>query len=109
MPATIDQAFTRLLESFQPTKAVGVDAVIQYQLIGDPAAEFYATIRDAKLTLAHGRAPSAKITLTMSSADFFDMLHGKLGTMAAYTGGKMKIAGNLLFGLKLDPMFKFKD
>ena len=105
---TLETTFETLRRAFQPQKARGVEATIQYVLTGEGACEFFGTLRDGALELQAGRAPKPKVTLTMAVPDFWQMLEGKLGAMAAFTGRKLAVEGSVLFAMKLDPIFKFR-
>lgn len=104
----LEATFDTLRRAFRPEKARGVDAVVQYVLTGEGACEFYGSIRGGGLELQAGRAPKAKVTLTMAVPDFQEMTAGRLGAMAAYTGRRLKVDGSILFAMKLEPIFDFK-
>ena len=103
----VTRAMDVLKRTFQPDKAAGVDAIVQYVLTGPEGGEFYCTIKNKELALVAGKAPSARITMTMGSKDFLEMTTGKLSSMTAFTSGKLKVGGDMMFGMKLMPIFKF--
>ena len=100
------ESFAGLQRIFQPAGAANVDAVIQFVLTGEGAVEFYATIRHGAMTLAPGRAPS-KVSMRMAAGEFLDMVNGRLSTMDAFSSGKLKVGGNLIYAMKLATVFRF--
>lgn len=101
----VDAIMTGMATAFQPDKAAGADAVVQYNLTGDGGGEFYATIKEGKLEMAKGKAAAPKLTLTMDINDFVAMNSGQLNAMAAFSSGKLKLGGDMMFAMKLAPMF----
>lgn len=91
--------------AFQPDKAAGVDAVVQYMLTGDGGGEFNMTIRDGKIEVQPGKAASPKMTLTADTNDYYDIVTGKLNAMAAFSSGKLKLGGDMMFAMKLATFF----
>jgi putative sterol carrier protein len=47
-------------------------------------------------------------TLKMSSADFLDLMNGKLAAMQAYTSGKLKIEGDIVKSQLLEKLFRYQ-
>lgn len=99
---------TRMMASFDPQKAAGIDADIQLHLTGDHPGEWYVGIHDQQVTPHVGTAPSPKLTLGASSQDFMDIFTGKLDGMQAFIQGKIKISGDMMLAMKLINLFKVK-
>jgi putative sterol carrier protein len=104
---TIETAFKGLRHIFQPENTANIDAVIQFVLSGEGGVEFFATIRNQAMTLEVGHPPSSKVKMSMPAGDFLDMLDGKLSTTDAFTSGKLKVGGNLVYAMKLATVFRF--
>ena len=104
---TIEEAFEGLQRIFQPENTANVDAVILFVLSGEGGVEFFATIRDQTLNLEVGHPPSSKVKMSMPAGDFLAMLDGKLSTTDAFTSGKLKVGGNLIYAMKLATVFRF--
>ena len=104
---TIETAFRGLQRIFQPENTANIDAVIEFILTGEGGVEFFATIRDQKMHLEVGHPSSAKVKMRMPAADFLAMLDGSLSTTDAFTSGKLKVGGNLIYAMKLATVFKF--
>jgi putative sterol carrier protein len=94
--------------AFIPEKAVGLDAVIQFKFTGAEAGEWYAVIKDGKVTVEKGTHSSPKMTLTADSSDYVKIFTGELDGMKAFMEGKLKLAGDLNLAMKLTQMFKIR-
>ncbi|MFO7459855.1 MAG: SCP2 sterol-binding domain-containing protein [Desulfatiglandales bacterium] len=46
-------------------------------------------------------------TIRMAGEDFVKLIKGELNAMKAYTGGKLKIAGDLMKSQLIEKLFKF--
>ncbi len=55
-----------------------------------------------KGAVASGTVDKADCTLTLSDADWLDMVSGKADAMKLFQGGKLKITGNVMASQKLD-------
>ena len=104
---TIEEAFTGLRRIFQPENTANVDAVILFVLSGDGGVEFFATIHNQAMNLVVGHLPSSKVKMSMPAGDSLAMLDGTLSTTDAFTSGKLKVGGNLIYTMKLATVFKF--
>ncbi len=108
MPLTVADLMSKMPGAFLPEKAPGLDAVIQFKFTGTEAGNWFATIKDGKVSVEQGEAPSPKMTLTADSADYVKIFTGELDGMAAFMQGKLKLAGDLNLAMKLMQMFKIR-
>lgn len=108
MPLTIAQLMEKMPGAFIPEKAVGLDAVIQFKFTGAEAGEWYAVIKDGKVTVEKGTHASPKMTITADSSDYVKIFTGELDGMQAFMQGKLKLAGDLNLAMKLTQMFKIR-
>ncbi len=92
---TITELFDKMPGAFKADAAPGVNAVIQFFLTGDEAAEYYVTIADDKCEVDKGKHESPTATLSMTSADYLDMVAGKLNPQTAFMQGKLKLSGDM--------------
>jgi putative sterol carrier protein len=104
----ISEFMARMGNALVAERADGIDATIQIRLSGDQAAEWYATIKDARCTLTQGSAPAAKLTVSADSADFVKIFSGQMDGMQAFMQGKLKIAGDMSLAMKLMGLFKME-
>jgi putative sterol carrier protein len=108
MPLTIAALMSKMPGAFLPEKAPGLEAVIQFKFTGEEAGDWYADIKDGKVTVSQGIHPSPKMTLTADSGDYVKIFTGELDGMKAFMDGKLKMAGDLNLAMKLTQMFKIR-
>jgi putative sterol carrier protein len=108
MPLTVADLMSKMPGAFLPDKAPGLDAVIQFKFTGAEAGDWYAAIKDGKVTVEKGEHPSPKMTLTADSGDYVKIFTGELDGMQAFMQGKLKLAGDLNLAMKLTQMFKIR-
>lgn len=94
------------VKSFQPEKAAGLDAVIQFNITGDQGGDYMATIHDKKLSVESGVATNPRLTLGANSQDILNMFNGRINPMQAYMQGKVKVRGDMGLAMRLADVFK---
>ena len=99
--------FENMPGAFQADKAAGVEVVFQYKLTGAGGGEWNTVIKDGNLEINKGTHSSPTTTIVMDSEDFIDMVGGKKNAMQLYTGGKLKIEGDLMKSQLIEKLFKF--
>ena len=108
MPLTVADLMSRMPGAFIPEKAVGLDATIQFKFTGAEPGEWYATIKDGKVSVSQGAFATPKMTLTADSNDYVKIFTGETDGMKAFMEGKLKLAGDLNLAMKLMQMFKIR-
>ena len=106
MPLTISDLMQKMPGAFLPEKAEGVDAILQFNFTGDQESNWIITIKDGACTAEQGMAENPSMTLTADGQDYIDIVTGKLDAMKAFMGGKLKLAGDLNFAMKLTSFWK---
>jgi putative sterol carrier protein len=96
--------FPEMVQRFDPKKAEGLNASIQFDLSGDNGGSYWLRIADGKMESGEGKADDAKMTLKASADDFINMMAGKLNPMQAFMTGKIKIQGDTGLAMKLMPL-----
>ena len=93
--------------AFDPSAAGSQSAVIQYA-IDSPAGEmnYNLNVADGACEVAKGAAESPRVTLALYLPDFLRMMTGELNGMQAFTSGRLKISGDLMFSQALASWFK---
>jgi putative sterol carrier protein len=93
-----------LPEKFDPEKAAGLTAVVQFKITGDNGGEWVLTIRDQKLEIQDGTVEGPNMTLIMKDKDYVDLINGKLSGQKAFMTGKLKFKGDMNLGMKLQKL-----
>jgi 3-hydroxy-3-methylglutaryl CoA synthase/NAD(P)-dependent dehydrogenase (short-subunit alcohol dehydrogenase family)/putative sterol carrier protein len=104
---TVNRIFEGFPGAFQAERAQGVDVVFQFDLTGKGGGAWHVTVKGGACRVSEGAHPSPTTTIRMSAEDFVKMISGKLNAMAAYTGGKLKIEGDLMKSQLIEKLFQF--
>jgi len=104
---TVKAIFDGLSGAFQADKAAGVDVVFQFNISGPKGGSWYATIHDGTCRVNEGSHDSPTTTIEMGDDNFVKMIIGELNAMSAYTGGKLKISGDLMKSQLIEKLFTF--
>lgn len=92
------------MESIDPAKIKGMNAVYQFDLSGDNGGVFYIKVADGTTELTEGTSDSSDITITMSADDFDSLIEGKLNATSAFMAGKLKVKGDMSLAMKLQSL-----
>lgn len=101
----IAELFQIMEKKFNTEKAMGVDAIIQFNLTGDFEALYWVEIKDQNATLHEGQAESPKTTFIANAEDYANVVHGKTNAMQAFMQGKLKVKGDMGLAMKLQSIF----
>jgi 3-hydroxy-3-methylglutaryl CoA synthase/NAD(P)-dependent dehydrogenase (short-subunit alcohol dehydrogenase family)/putative sterol carrier protein len=104
---TVQSVFDELPRAFRAEKAAGVDLVFQFRIAGAGGGDWYAVIKDNVCTVSGGLHEKPTTTIKMQEGDFLNLMSGKLPAMQAFTGGKLKIEGDLMKSQLIEKLFKF--
>jgi putative sterol carrier protein len=98
--------FAGMQERFQPERASGVDAQVQW-LVSDEGEEhpYVITIEDGSCETEPGRADSPRVTLSTDLASFAKLMAGRTPGPALYMGGKLQIQGDLMLAQRMTTFF----
>jgi putative sterol carrier protein len=105
---TVEALIRNHEKAFQPDRAAGVEAIVQYHLTGEEGGDWIINIAGGKCTVTEGVHPSPKMTMTADAREFADILLGKMDGMAAFMQGRLQLAGDLNLAMKLTSFFKMK-
>jgi putative sterol carrier protein len=104
---TVKGIFEGLPEAIQADKAAGVDVVFQFDIKGANGGSWSTTVKNGTCEVTEGSHRSPTTTIEMGDDDFVKMISGELNAMSAYTGGKLKIGGDLMKSQLIEKLFKF--
>ena len=94
----LDKVFAGMATSFNPERAAGQQATVQYEItVPDGAHEYAMRIADGRCQVEAGRADSPRVTLRIGLADFLRLLTGRANGMQLFMTGKLKVSGDLFF------------
>lgn len=93
---TPQQCFDNMTSRFKPERAKGVNAVIQFKLSGESGGDWNISVADETIAVNQGVAPSPKVTISMTDADFVNLITGKANGMQLFMTGKIKLQGDLM-------------
>jgi NAD(P)-dependent dehydrogenase (short-subunit alcohol dehydrogenase family)/putative sterol carrier protein len=97
----------RMPAAFDAGKAAGVEVVFQFDLSGEGGGQWHAAVKGGELSIGEGQHPKPTVTIKMAGVDFLELVAGKLDPMAAYTLGKLKLAGDAMKSRLIMKVFKF--
>ncbi len=100
----IGNLFPTMVSRFDPQKAAGINATIQFDLSGDNGGQYWLRLGEGGASYGEGQAENPKMTLRASADDFHSMLSGGMNPMQAFMTGKIKIQGDTNLALKLMPL-----
>ena len=104
--AAVKEIFNLMPAQLNMDVAKGMNSVIQFNLSGDGGGQWYVAIADGACKVSEGTNDQANMTMTMTSADYVDMIIGKLNGQMAFMSGKLKIAGDMGLAMKMQSLFK---
>jgi putative sterol carrier protein len=105
---TIKEIFAEMQKRMDanPGKLGGIKAVFQFEITGADSGNYSVAIGDGSAKVSEGASDSANVTVTMASSDFADMVEGRLDSMAAFMGGKLKVKGDTMLAMQLQSLLK---
>jgi putative sterol carrier protein len=102
----LDQVFDGMQQAFQPDKAAGQSAVVQWDVNAPDGTRSHTVhIADGKCTVSSGAAESPRLTLTLALPDFLRFVAGQLDGMQAFMSGKLKLAGDIMLAQTMQSWF----
>jgi putative sterol carrier protein len=103
----LDAVFDGMQERFQPDRASGVDAQMQW-LVSDEGEEhpYVVTIKDGACAAERGRAENARVTLATDLVSFAKLTAGKTPGPQLYMMGKLQIRGDLALAQRATTFFR---
>jgi len=101
---TCDDLMKTLVDNFDPVKADGVDATIQFNLTGESDCMFWLRISGETCEAKVGAAENPRMMLRANMDDFIAVLKGEMPPMTAFIQGKIKIQGDTFLAMKLQSL-----
>lgn len=97
--------FPEMVAQFDPQKADGIEANVQFDLSGDNGGLYWLKIADKQASLGEGRVESPKMTVRGTAEDFVALARGQLNPMQAFISGRIKIQGDMGLAMRFMNLF----
>jgi putative sterol carrier protein len=102
----IDKVFVGMQGAFNPSKAGGQAATIQYELgVPDGMRPYAMRIADGRCEVERGVANSPRVTIKVGLVDFLGLITGKANGVQLFMTGKLKVSGDLFFAQSYQAWF----
>lgn len=102
----LDQIFNAMKDRFQPDKAAGQTAVVQWDISTPDGTETYQfKVDNGTCDVVKGGTDTARVTLGLSLPDFIRFIAGKLDGMQAFMSGRLKLSGDMMFAQTMQAWF----
>ena len=102
----LDQVFDGMQQAFQPDKAAGQNAIVQWDVSApDGTHSRTVHIADGTCKVESGAAESPRLTLTLVLPDFLRFVAGELDGMQAFMSGKLKLGGDIMLAQTMQAWF----
>jgi putative sterol carrier protein len=102
---TARQLIEEMPETFRGERAGRANVVVQFQISGEEGGDWYVSIKDKTCTVTEGLAESPDATVRVDADDYVALSTGKLGSMKAFTTGKVKASGDISLLQRMDRWF----
>jgi len=94
-PASIREAMEITPAAFQPEKAVGVTACIQYEFGGPEPGSWVVRIDEGRCTVEQGSAGQPDLTIRASSDVWLRIMRRELDATMAFMTGQFTYSGDM--------------
>ena len=108
----LEGVFRQMPNRLDRNRANGVDATVLWKIGGRADGgtdDFRLIISGGRARIARGSAddgPRTVLTMTIGGADFLRLVSGGLDPVKGYLGGRIKLAGDIMFAAKLGSLFR---
>jgi putative sterol carrier protein len=99
------QAFNAMIENFNAPAAEGVNAVFQWDIVGDGGGVWHIKVADGAAELVEGRHESPSIAQVSSLELFLGMVNLEVDGMQAFMSGQLKVTGDLMLAQRITEIF----
>jgi putative sterol carrier protein len=103
---TIAEIFEKMPTAFQPERADGFSAVVQFLISGDGGGEWVVTIANQRCNVVAGKAQTPpQVTVSADASLLPDLLAGRQSGVMAYMQGKLRLQGDIMLAQRLLGLF----
>jgi len=104
----LGEIFRRMPDRFDPERARGVDAVIEWRILDRPGGghdSFRIVIEGGACRLEQRATADAAVTYEIAPVDFVKLVTGNASGPKLFLFGRLKIRGNLLLAARMQTFF----
>ena len=105
MAPTIEEIMQRLPAAFDPARAQGLKANVQFDFTSDGGKKYLVRIADGKCAVEEGEIANPEATVITSQATYQAVAEGRLNVATAFMTGKLKVKGNLQLLMRFQQIF----
>lgn len=106
---TIPNLMTLLPDLFQPQRALGITAAINFVLSGPEGSDWAVNIRNQECAASPGKLEPADLTFNAEASDILAIFTGRLDPARALLSGKLRISGDMRLAMALTELFNTHD
>ena len=102
------EAFDDMIRMFNADAAQGLNAVFQWDVLGENGGVWHIKVADGACELVKARHPSPTVSQTCGTDLFLAMVNYEIDGMQAFMSGKLKMTGDMNVAQKIYDLFPLK-
>ncbi len=95
LPNTVKEVMDGMSGAFQPDKAAGVTATIQFKFTGAEEGDYVVKVADGKCEVTDGETDSATVTINSPSDVWLKISRRELDGATAFMSGQFTFTGDM--------------
>jgi putative sterol carrier protein len=95
LPNTVKEVMDGMSEAFQPDKAAGVTATIQFKFTGAEEGNYVVKVADGKCEVNEGETDSSTVTINSPSDVWLKISRRELDGATAFMSGQFTFTGDM--------------
>ena len=95
LPTSIKQVMEGMPGAFQPDKATGVNATLQFNFTGDEEGKYSVVVADGKCEVTEGTNDSPTVTINAPSDVWLKIMRQELDGATAFMSGQFTFTGDM--------------
>ncbi len=105
----LGEIFRRMPERFDPERAVGVEAVVEWRILEAPGGghdAWHVVLRRGRCEVYEGPVDSPTVIYEIKPVDFIRLITGNASGPKLFLFGRLKIRGNLMLATRMPTFFR---
>ena len=95
LPETCKEGLLGMCQAFQPDKAAGASAVIQFKVTGAESGNYYIEVKEGKCAATEGEHASPTVTINTPSDVWLKIMRRELDATTAFMSGQFTFTGDM--------------